>query len=112
MALPIKNVRHMGKRYDCKKCGTNYKPRTGPVYGKECKRVHSVQNWCAKIKKFIRFVRNVIDGDDNVNNEFQVNKMKKICQITGRCEYRNKVVKLINIRVRIKLDSASNINIL
>lgn len=57
-------------------------------------------------------VRNEINDDENVNNKFQANKMKKIFQITDRCECRNKVMKLGNIRVGIKLDSASGINIL
>lgn len=67
----------------------------------------------AKIKKVYKIsIRNEINDDENVNNKFQVNKMKKLFQITDRCECRNKVVKLRNIRVGIKLDSVNDINIL
>lgn len=105
------------ERYDCKKCGKNHKPRSCPAYGKECnlcRKLNHFEIGCKNKNKkvYTTSVTNEINSDDEMNDEFKVNEIKKVLEVNDKSESWNEIVKIKNILVKFKLDSGSDVNIL
>lgn len=104
--------------YNCKKCGTNHKPRSCPAYGKECrvcKKLNHFEIGCKnknKNKKVYKTsVVNEINSDDEINNEFNVQEIKNVFKV-GRCGSWSEIIEIGNLSIVFKLDSGSDVNIL
>eukprot|EP00102_Acyrthosiphon_pisum_P018369 XP_008190098.1 PREDICTED: uncharacterized protein K02A2.6-like [Acyrthosiphon pisum] len=130
MTTDLANIHYMGREqktwsknkgecYDCKKCGTNHKPRSCPAFGKECRVCNKLNHYeigCKnKSKKVYKtsVTHEITNNDVSAFDEFSVNEItEQICNIDVNQKSWIEEIKIGNMWLKFKLDTGSDINII